>query len=243
MITAQHRTLLQQHILQSDSLAIHQLLSQFSVADQKQAKQVIARNLADRKICPVESCIRIYAELMQQNLNLYFKTFALACESLRNEPAFWQNLELLHPIGLLFQTNKIYYRQTVVRTLTHQIKPEQPVSLLFEVMQITEPRAQLIYLLEADSLFACYQLIHLATQHDIDAAFLTKCTKQLLTNDKSSLPFYVREDVVNFITHYFNGVNVRYPFTRTFDPTLLSYAERSYDAFCKVIIPANRIKL
>lgn len=243
MITAQHRTILQQYILQSDSLAIHQMLSQFSVTDQKQAKQVIARFLADRKICPVDSCIRIYTGLMQQNLNLYFNTFALACESLRNEPDFWHNLDLLHPIGLLFKSNRVYYRQTVIRTLSRQLKPELPVLLLFDVMQITEPRAQLVYLLEADSLFACYQLIRLAVQHDIEPAFLTKCTKQLLTNDKSCMPFYVREDIVNFITHYFNGVNVRYPFKRTLDPSLLSYAERTYDAFCKVIIPANRLKL
>lgn len=243
MLTAQHRTLLQQYILQSDSLAIHQLLSQFSVAEQKQAKQVVARYLADRKICPIDQCIQIYADLMKENLNLYFKTFALACESLRNETDFWQNLESLRPIGLLFQSNRVFYRQTVIRTLTFQLRPEFPIGQLFDVMQINEPRAQLVYLLEADSLFACFQFIRLSVQHDIDATFLTKCAKQLLTKEKSSMPYYVREDVVNFITHYFNGVAVRYPFKRTLDPMLLSYAERSYDAFCKVIIPANRIEL
>ncbi|MCF0186138.1 MAG: hypothetical protein HUJ98_06595 [Bacteroidaceae bacterium] len=224
-------------------MAIHQQLSLFGVADQKQAKLLLARYLSDREMISLKGCVRMQVELMQQNLNLYFNTFVLACEAYRNEDEFWELLEELRPLGEYLKECRVYYRQTLLRTLLYKLKQNRLVHQLFEVMQVAEPKARLVYLLGADSLFAYYQFVTLAASADIDMPFLTKCAKELLTNDKSSIPYYVREDVVNFITHYFNGLALRYPFRRAIDPALLSYAERSFDAFSKVIVPAKRIDI
>lgn len=243
MITLQHRNQLQAFVQQGDAASIHQMLSLFSVADQKQAKLVLARYLSEGKDCSLPDSLHIYVQLMQLNLNLYFKMFALVCEKFRTQPEFWDLLDELLPLGQLLKENKAYYRQTILRVLMHQLTPDIPVVRLFQIFKVQEVKAQLIYLLEADSLFACYQLIILAAQNDVDPIVLTKCAKQLLTNDKSTIPFYIREDVVSFMVHYFNGFAIRYPFKRTFDSSLLSYAEQSFDTFSKVIVPAKRFDL
>lgn len=238
----QRKTILS-HVQHGDAEAIHQMISVMRVADQKLAKSVLSHYLEDRKICSLQQCLILYTRLMKSKLNLYFKSFELSCDKLKKEPDFWQNIEYLRGIGQIFCENKVYYRQTVIRIFLKHAGPDSLIDDLFEVMQVTEPKAKLVYLMDADSLYAMYHFMHTANSYDVDPIFIAHCLKQLLTNDKSVMPMHRREDLVNFMTHYFNGVNVHFPFHRTFDAVQMAYAESSFEAFSKVIVPSKRIDL
>lgn len=243
MLTLLHRQSLQKLVEENQPAQIHRLMEQFSVADQKQAKMLLARHLADRKICSLGQCLDIYVHLLTTHLNLYFKTFQLANESLCREPDFWLCLHRLAPLGEHLAHERPYYRQQLMTTWLSQVNPAVPVDQLFQLFQVSETRSQLTYLLRSDSLYGWYLFIHKAHQGDCDAGFLCKCCNYLLSAEKSCQPSHVRQDVVQFMVLFFNNLPVNYPFYRRLEITQIAYAESSYEAFCKVIIPAKRFDI
>ena len=234
---------LREALNQGDYEAIHSQISSLRINDQKSAKMMVANYLADFRKCPVAQSMRVYVGLQLQKTNLYYNAFALLCPKLGAQPQFWENLPLLQPLGELYGQNKVFYRQNVVRALIHGISTEYPVLQLFQVLNITDPRAQMVYLVEPDSIYAMYLLLKVASQNEVDTAFITQCIKQFWTNSKSEIPVHQRESVVNFMNQYFNDVHVHHLNVQELLPAQLAYAEKSFDAFCKVIIPAKRIGL
>lgn len=241
MLTEQHRQTLLRQVKQLDAATLHATLQHMSVADQKQAKILLARYLADRHHLSLPDCLSLYSGLLSQSLNMYFNMFCLAVPALRQEPTFWEHLDCLSSLGELLSRNRVFYRQKLLDLLLLHIEPERPVQQLFRVLQVHEARAQLVYLMQADSLYGYYQFVQIASQHDVEASFLSQCAKHILTYDKSSIPAYVRLNIVTFLVHFFNGVQISASLSPTIHAGLLSYAEHSYDAFCKVVMPSRRI--
>ena len=243
MITSQHRNILANLIDNQDANGIHDLMNQLSVADQKQLKLVLVKTLANRKSVTCSQSMALYAALIPQNLNLYYKSFLLAAPAYKKDNEFWENLNLLEPLGDFLSQTKAYYRQNLIVEWTNGLKSHHPVEELFRIMKVTNPMVQLNYLIESDSLYGYYLFMILAIRHDIDLANLSKLVRKLLLpNDKLKTPQNMREDTANFLTHHFNIQDIHYPFHRTLDATMFAFAEKNYESFLKVIIPASRIQ-
>ena len=243
MITPQHRNLLNSLIDAGDSQGIHTLMEQLSVADQKQLKLALAQTLGNKNKVDTLQVMKIFTDLVPLNLNLYYKSFLMAAENLKQEENFWKHLSILKPLGEFLGSNKAYYRQNLLTTWLNGLKPGHSSEELFQVMQVTNPVIQLNYLIESDSLYGFYQFMTLAISKDVDSITLSKLIRKLLLpNEKFRIPQNMREDTANFLSHYFNINDIHYPFHRTLDTTMFSYAEKSYESFLRVIVPASRIK-
>lgn len=242
MITSQHRRLLNTYIENADAQSIHTLMVQLPVADQRQLKLLLAQTLADRKKVGCKESLLLYVALLPQNLNFYYKSFLLAAERYRKEEEFWNNLSLLAPLGEALSTTKAYYRQNLLTEWLNGLKPEHSSADLFRYMKVSSTLVQLNYLIESDSLYGFFQFMHVALHSDVKTDDLSKLIRKLLLpHEKLALPQNVREDTANFLSHFFNIQDIPYPFHRTLDSTMFAFAEKSYESFLKVIIPANRI--
>lgn len=218
-------------------------MSQLSVSDQKQLKQLLAKELQNRKNNTCASSLRVYLSLIPLNLNLYFKSFLLAAPNYKQEEEFWNNLFLLESLGSFLSHTKAYYRQSLITEWIKGLMPGHNVMELFNVMKVGNPLIQLNYLIESDSFYGYYIFLKLAVSSDIETSEISKLIKKLLLpNDKCTIPQNIREDTVNFLTHYFNINDIKYPFHRELDHSLFAFAEKNYESFLKVIIPASRIK-
>ena len=242
MLTKLHIVALQDYVKQGNAAGIHDLLTHCSVADQKQGKQIVARTMANRRDCSLQQSIEIYSALLQYDLNLYFKTFLLYGETLRDEAAFWGNLSLLNKVGELLQKNRPYYRQQLLNCWLCKLNKDKDAAELLKVMRINDVKAKMSYLLQAATLYAYYLLIVIALQQDAETAYLKKCCTHILSTPDSAVPIGVRRDVVNFMVQYFNIPDTNLRFFHKLEVGTFSYAERSYESFVKVIIPAERIQ-
>lgn len=242
MLTNEHFAQLRRLLLANDAQGIHSLVSQLSVADQKRIKLELFKILGDKKLLTFESRLSIYLSLLSTNLNLYFKGFLMAADELGRESAFWQNLDLLDDLGKQLSHTKAYYRQQLITCWIRNLKQSQDVVKLFFHMRVINPVIQLNYLIESDSLYAYYQFLLLCIKYDVEKAIIAKFCRQLLVrNEKLNISQNIREDVANFLIHFFDITALYYPFRRELDSTMFAYAEKSYESFLKVIIPASRI--
>lgn len=243
MLTTQHKTLLHNLIKNKDVEGIHELMKQFSVADQKRLKLILVETLGNRKKTSCEDSLQIYARLIPLDLNLYYKSFLLAAPAYKKEEEFWNNLEILKPLGLFLSTNKAYYRQNLISIWIKGISHHHSVKDIFQVMVVQNPIVQLNYLIESDSLYGYYEFMLYAIKNDVEVKNISKLIRKLLLPDpKTTLPQNIREDTANFLTHHFNIHDLQYNWHRELDVTTFAFAEKSFESFVKVVIPASRIQ-
>lgn len=242
MLTSEHFTQLRRLLAANDTQGIHTLVDQLSVADQKRMKLELFKLLDKTKVLTFEERLHTYIGLLSLNLNLYFKGFLLASENLSETHEFWNSLEKLDPLGVQLSHTKAYYRQQLITKWIHNLKPNQDVVRLFFHMRVINPVIQLNYLIESNSIYAYYQFLLLCIKYDVEKAIIAKfCRQLLIRNEKRTISQNIREDVANFLIHFFDITSLYYPFRRELDSTMFAYAEKSFESFLKVIIPANRI--
>lgn len=242
MITSQHRNQLNTYIESADAQGIHTQMIQLSVADQKQLKLILAQTLSNRKVISSKDSLQLYVDLLPLNLNLYYKSFLLAAESYRKDKDFWENLSVLEPLGEILSQMKAYYRQNLLTEWLKQLKPYHAADMLFQYMKVSNVLVQLNYLIESDSLYGFFLFMHTVLKSDVQTGDLAKLIRKLLIpSEKLTVPQNIREDTANFLSHFFNIQSIQYPFHRVLDTTMFAFAEKDYESFLKVIIPANRI--
>lgn len=242
MLTEQHLQSIRLLVGQGDAGGLHQLLHHLPVADRKRGKSVLSGLLADRSVCTLEACLRVCLQLLSLDLNLYFNLFLNVSGSLRREDDFWEASIFITGLGRLLSGQKVYYRRQVLTVWLASLPEHRSVEQVFDWMQVKDVRVRIAYLLECGSVYALYLIFRMASHADVDTEFLSKCVRRLLVPaPDAGLPTEVREDVANFLCHYFNGLWVKYPFRRKLDASTFSYAEKSYEAFLQIVIPPNRL--